>query len=471
MKLSRNVLNFILSIILVLNFICLIHEPMIVHADPVGSDDEVKSSCGLDDDAVSRAKSYYLILKNDGYSDAAIAAILGNSVAESHINPLSDEGGVNGGLFGFTPMTNFSNSSFNKNCTHTKSTAGGQSVCSDGSCQLMYMLSCLDSAFSSYKGNLTKYNNFIANNSSEISSPSYDTSSWSGTPNILRKVPELGSINDFKSVSDPVGGAAAFVLCYERAAGIFIPCGIKSGSRDWSQKATWHTVWNSSLYGDKTGWDFFIHEFDTDAGRMKYANNMYSWITGSTFTVTQDDINSANNIAQEMVNSSLWSEDDLAAYKKLIESDLTCLVNGRRADLSQSEVENLANWERNINNNTSDSGAIHYLRIFVMFMGIILIVWSVMVYLSYWFDRINNFIDLDLLGILTFNKLHISDTEEECTFHLKTLGKTDKKTVNHRAVCIVCITGICFGTLIVSGTLYRLLNSFINLVLRILGTV
>lgn len=167
----------------------------------------------------------------------------------------------------------------------------------------------------------------------------------------------------------------------------------------------------------------------------------------------------------------VYSEMELSAWKHLEEADIQSayLDAAQRGELNQGDIENLANWERNINNNTSDSGAIHYLRIFVMFMGIILIVWSVFIYLAYWFDRINNFIDIDLLGILTFNKLHISDTEEECTFHLKTLGKTEKKTVNHRAVCIVCITGICFGTLIVSGVLYKLLNSFINIVLRILG--
>lgn len=186
--------------------------------------------------------------------------------------------------------------------------------------------------------------------------------------------------------------------------------------------------------------------------------------------VVGGDGKDAANIGNGAVNSGIWTEEKLSAFVKLNEVDLTPLLDDAvRGKLTQSDVENLANWERNINNNTSDSGAIHYLRIFVMFMGIILIVWSVFIYLSYWFDRVNNFIDIDLLGILTFNKLHISDTEEECTFHLKTLGKTDKKTVNHRAVCIVCITGICFGTLIVSGVLYKLLNSFINIVLRILG--
>lgn len=205
--------------------------------------------------------------------------------------------------------------------------------------------------------------------------------------------------------------------------------------------------------------------------RADYAELALVAIRSCTGVVGGDGRDAAN-IGKGAVSAGIWKEEDLAAFVKLNETDLTpYLDDALRSKLTQLDVESLANWERNIHNNTSDSGAIHYLRIFVMFMGIILIVWSVFIYLAYWFDRINNFIDLDFLGILTFNKLHISDTEEECTFHLKTLGKTEKKTVNHRAVCIVSITGICFGTLIVSGTLYKILNIFTNLVFRLLGKV
>ena len=220
----------------------------------------------------------------------------------------------------------------------------------------------------------------------------------------------------------------------------------------------------------------FHDSYEGSAGytdnRADYAELALVAVKSCPGVVAVNSIDAAN-ICTGAVNAGIWTEEELSSFVKLNdEDDLIPLLDGAiRSMLTQSDVESLANWERNVNNNTSDSGAIHYLRIFVMFMGIILIVWSVFIYLSYWFDRINNFADVDLLGILTFNKLHISDTEEECTFHLKTLGKTDKKTVNHKAICTVSITGICFGTLIVSGVLYRLLNSFINLVLRILGTV
>ena len=67
-------------------------------------------------------KGWVVVLQADGYSNAAISGLLANSLQESGCNPssytLESSGNYSGGLFGFTPMTNFSNSDFNKQCTH-----------------------------------------------------------------------------------------------------------------------------------------------------------------------------------------------------------------------------------------------------------------------------------------------------------------------------------------------------------------
>lgn len=178
------------------------------------------------------------------------------------------------------------------------------------------------------------------------------------------------------------------------------------------------------------------------------------------------------NVEQGYVGG-YYSEMELSAWLHLQEADIQSLyLDGAvRDSLSQAELEGLSNWERNIKNDKMEDGLIAKLRIVTMFFGIILIVWSVLMYLAYWFDRINTFFDLDLLGILTLGKLHMSDTEDECTYRAKNLGKTDKKTVNHRAICTICILGIGFGALVVSGVIYKLLATMINTVLRLLGVV
>ena len=102
--------------------------------------------------------------------------------------------------------------------------------------------------------------------------------------------------------------------------------------------------------------------------------------------------------------------------------------------------------------------------------GILLMVWCVLIYLAYWFDRINNLFDFDLLVILTLGKLRISETEEDCTFSLASLTKeTGIRTVNHRAILGICITGIAFGVIVISGYLYRAISALVFKVLELLG--
>lgn len=100
-------------------------------------------------------------------------------------------------------------------------------------------------------------------------------------------------------------------------------------------------------------------------------------------------------------------------------------------------------------------------RTIALWFGIIFLIWVVFIYLFYWFDRINNFIELDLLKIITFGRLTISPDESECTFSLKDIGKSDIKTINHKKLISVCIVGIGFAVFIISGAMFSLLNSFV----------
>ena len=92
-----------------------------------------------------------------------------------------------------------------------------------------------------------------------------------------------------------------------------------------------------------------------------------------------------------------------------------------------------------------------------------------LIYLAYWFDRLNNFIPIDLLNILTLGKLRIADSDTEVTFSLRDNSTRSRvKTVNHRAVLFIAITAIAFGTLIVTGTLFRILFGVVAFVRKLL---
>jgi hypothetical protein len=95
-----------------------------------------------------------------------------------------------------------------------------------------------------------------------------------------------------------------------------------------------------------------------------------------------------------------------------------------------------------------------------MWLGILMVVWSVLLYVGFWFDRANNFLDFSIVTILTLGKLTTSVTDEESTF-----GKKDVKgikTLSSRQVTIICLCCIGAGVLIISGIFYRLIAGLVN---------
>lgn len=176
-------------------------------------------------------------------------------------------------------------------------------------------------------------------------------------------------------------------------------------------------------------------------------------------------------IITSMVSTGYLTEDDLSSFSKGAELnvDAQLLTNAIRESLNQDEIYNLANWERNVEYDQTDSKLIVLGRRILIALGVIFEVWGMLIYLAYWFDRLNNFIPIDLLNILTLGKLRIADSDTEVTFSLRDNSTRSRvKTVNHRAVLFIAITAIAFGTLIVTGTLFRLLFGVVTFVRKLL---
>lgn len=175
----------------------------------------------------------------------------------------------------------------------------------------------------------------------------------------------------------------------------------------------------------------------------------------------------AENMAAYLAEHGVWGEDELAAFSDMCEIDIHSeyLQNALRSNLSQSELEGLVNWERNINNSKEEYGIIAFVRKCVAGFGIIMIIWAVLLYLGYWFDRINQFFYIDLVGFLTIGKLHIAPDEDECTYNQK---GAKSRTINHKAVIKICLFTIFIATLVITGIFYRLVGGFIDFVIRVL---
>ena len=86
-------------------------------------------------------------------------------------------------------------------------------------------------------------------------------------------------------------------------------------------------------------------------------------------------------------------------------------------------------------------------------------IWSILLYIAYWFDRINNFIELQLLPILTLGILQVSPDDKTSNYNDKNMSK---KVIVHKDIVAVTLIGVSVGILFISGRANTLANLLIN---------
>lgn len=196
----------------------------------------------------------------------------------------------------------------------------------------------------------------------------------------------------------------------------------------------------------------------------------YSGVIGSTQGINGVDGNNSDvqAISQYMQLNGYWSEQEISSFTKLNESNIEkILTSVSRDSLTGDQLESLDTWKDLINDDAKQGGVLYWIRIIVMWLGILMIVWAVLLYVGFWFDRANNFLDFSIVTILTIGKLTTSVIDEDSTF-----GKKDVKgvkTISSRQLTTICLCCIGVGVLIVSGIFYRLISSLVNCVLNLIS--
>lgn len=208
---------------------------------------------------------------------------------------------------------------------------------------------------------------------------------------------------------------------------------------------------------------------DTLRERQTAANEALPLVEACTAVVSVSEENEdvEQKVVDNLTSKKIWHEGEFASFSELVEKPLFFAT---REDLSQENLKGVIDWKNNIEYESEDN-VIKYIRVFVMLFGILFLVWILLIYLSYWFDRINNFLDLELLPIVTAGRLRVSPEENECTFNPKSYSKGQAQTVNHRTVLFICMAGVFFAVLIISGYIYTLLNYLVRKMLSIIGIV
>lgn len=217
------------------------------------------------------------------------------------------------------------------------------------------------------------------------------------------------------------------------------------GSEDGQNRLAYYRIYNIDVtQKDK------IKPVSDEVKKLSYKLGDVKLADGSS---TSKDKNAVN-----IKQTGKYQESHFVEVPMLLETKMALL---KEEELSAREIKGVDDWRKNVEFEEGNK-PIKYIRVFVMFFGIIFLVWVLLLYLSYWFDRINTFFDIALLPMLTGNRLRVAPEEYECTFNPKNVVKGETQTVNHKAILEICGVGIFVAVLVISGKLYDILNFLIH---------
>lgn len=141
------------------------------------------------------------------------------------------------------------------------------------------------------------------------------------------------------------------------------------------------------------------------------------------------------------------------------------LMNGNA--LTMSEREEVGDWRQTLEYK-DDSEKHGILRAIVMLIGIIMILYSTLIFVAFQVDRINNFVDVPLLYFLTAGKMMTVNEDEQSTYNEDNKGA---KMMKQKDICIASLVGIVVGILLLSGKLYELINLALSLVAKLINKI
>lgn len=211
------------------------------------------------------------------------------------------------------------------------------------------------------------------------------------------------------------------------------------------------------------------------ADRKKYAHAVFDWLEKYPVDGENEDREASadeKEVVELAVSSGIWDETQFVKWKEMTGFDDETVLEKFKSlsilDMHEDDINDLENWKSDIEKARKDNFLIRGGRWLAILFGILFEIWMMLMYLAYWFDRINNFVEVSLLQIISFGKLRISADETECTFSVKSLAMSEVRTINHKKLLGVVIVGLSFGSLIISGVMFEWLHKGVNLMLSVL---
>lgn len=147
-----------------------------------------------------------------------------------------------------------------------------------------------------------------------------------------------------------------------------------------------------------------------------------------------------------------WDEEEFVNKSALLDEGINLPAF---ADLTTDKQLSLREWTDDVENRESML-SFGWIRQVLIFVGILLVVYTTLLYVAFHFDMINNIFEIQLLQMLTLGKLSVAPDKQTSTYsaHLK----SKCKGVVHKDMIVICIMGLALGVMILSGKMFLLLN-------------
>ena len=134
--------------------------------------------------------------------------------------------------------------------------------------------------------------------------------------------------------------------------------------------------------------------------------------------------------------------------------------------LTPDEKLALEEWTITAGKTSGTSKLVTFFRRAFMLFGLLLMLWGMLAFFFYWFDRTNTILPISLLWVISFGFLKTADDDESATFDNGAVHSRCHSVSFLHLVKIVCIAE-CTGLVFVTGLIYAVLKVIVHLALKI----
>ena len=181
------------------------------------------------------------------------------------------------------------------------------------------------------------------------------------------------------------------------------------------------------------------------------------------------DTGSATDTASDSsgeVSSGIISEWELMGMpiKSGLTADIGTLSLGDRSDLSATDMVNISSIGEDISM-TKTYNAWTTVRVIIVFIGLLMLTYALMLMLALFVDKFNNIFDFSMIGIITFGAIHFSDDKYSSNGEEDVVRTTDTK----RMVILIIVIALIGGILVSGGVLPFILRAVYKVTSAITG--